>query len=108
LFLFLFLVSRLLADGELKVAEADAKRAAIQKPAPGYPAAARQLNVTGRVDLVAVVGLDGSVEEVRVVTGNPILTKACGDAVKNWKFTPFRQDGKVVRAAASLSFDFRQ
>lgn len=90
----------------LQVDEARAKRAAIEKPAPAYPAAARQMKITGVVQLEAIVREDGSVEEVKIVTGNSLLTKSSAEAVKNWRFKPFEADGKPARALVSLSFEF--
>src|SRR5262249_12219910 len=50
------------ADPELHVDEAQGKRAAIEKPAPPYPLAARQLKISGEVRLEAVVSIAGTVE----------------------------------------------
>jgi len=90
----------------LRVSESDAKRSAIEKSAPVYPPVARQLKVTGRVVVEAVVSESGSVDEVRPLNGNPILTKPAVDAVKKWKFKPFQADGKAVAALVTLSFEF--
>jgi periplasmic protein TonB len=94
------------ADPELKVGESDAKKAALAKPAPVYPLTARQLKVTGKVVIEAVVGETGVVSDVRPVTGNPILTKPALEAVKKWKFRPFERDGRAVAALVTLSFEF--
>lgn len=103
-----FAVLAFAADPELRISEGEAKKAAIVKSAPVYPPMARQLNITGRVEVEAVVGADGVVESVSIVAGNPILTKASVEAVKKWRFRPFETAGAPVRAIASLSFDFRQ
>ena len=95
------------ADPTLKVGEADARKAATAKPPPDYPSAAQQLRIVGRVELDAIVAEDGSVEEVRPVKGNPLLTKAGATALKKWRFTPFQEDGKPARAMVSISFEFK-
>jgi len=95
------------ADPTLKVAEADARKAATAKPAPDYPPAAQQLRIGGRVELEAIVAEDGTVEEARPVKGNPMLTKAGAAALKKWRFTPFQEDGKPARALVSISFEFK-
>lgn len=94
------------ADPELHVDEAQAKRAAIDKPAPLYPVTARQLKIAGEVRVEAVVATDGTVEDVRIVSGSPVLTKSSAEAVKKWRFRPFETNGKAVRAVVSLSFEF--
>ena len=94
------------ADPELRVGESDAKKAAVAKPAPVYPLTARQLKVTGKVVVEAVVSEAGVVSDVRPVTGNPILTKPALEAVRKWKFRPFEREGKAVAALVTLSFEF--
>ena len=94
------------ADPSLKISESEAKKAATEKSAPVYPLTARQLKVTGRVVVEAVVSESGSVDEVRPVTGNPILTKPAMEAVRKWKFKPFQADGKTAAAIVTLSFEF--
>ena len=97
----------LAADPALKVSEADARKAATTKPPPEYPRAAAQLRIAGRVELEAIVAEDGSVEDVRPVRGNPLLTQAGVTALKKWRFTPFQEDGKAARALISISFEFK-
>ena len=92
---------------DVRVAEADAKQAATSKPMPEYPATARQLKITGVVQVEVVIGADGGVEDVKISSGNPVLTKACAKAVHDWRFKPFLQDGKPTRAVAPLTFEFK-
>lgn len=107
-FIGLLIAAKLItaADPSLRINESDAKKSATEKSAPIYPPVARQLKVTGRVVVEAVVSEDGSVGEVRPLTGNPILTKPAMDAVRKWKFKPFQADGKTVAAVVTLSFEF--
>jgi protein TonB len=95
------------ADPDLRIAEAEAKKAAIARPAPEYPMMARQLKVTGQVAIEAVVDTSGAVLEARAASGNPILTKPALEAVKKWRFKPFTAGGKPAPALVSLSFEFR-
>jgi protein TonB len=94
------------ADPGLRIGEAEAKRAATERVAPVYPITARQLKVTGKVVIEAVVNDNGIVSEARPLTGNPILTKPALEAVKKWKFKPFEVDGKPSAAVVTLSFEF--
>lgn len=94
------------ADPQLRIAEPEAKKAAIEKPAPAYPLTARQLKITGDVHLEAIVAADGTVEDVRILTGNAVLTKPAVEAVRKWRFQPFEAAGKPARAIVSLSFEF--
>jgi protein TonB len=92
---------------DVELTEAQAKEAAISKPMPEYPAMARQLKVTGKVQLQVVIGSSGAVEDVRIVSGNPVLTRPCAKVVQEWRFTAFKQEGKPARATAPLTFEFR-
>ena len=98
--------SSLRGDSGLRVTEAEAKRAAIAKPAPEYPMAARQLKVVGKVSLEVVVADDGHVSDVRIVSGNPILTKPAAEALRRWRFRPFLSGGKPSGAIAEITFEF--
>lgn len=103
----LFLVPATMS-GALRINEADAKRAAIQKVTPAYPPAARQLKISGTVAVEASVDTSGKVQDVKVTTGNPVLGQAVVAAVKQWKFKPFEAGGSISPAVVTLSFDFRQ
>jgi TonB family protein len=92
-------------QGETRVPTALALRAATNKPRPEYSAIARQMHVTGKVEIDLVVGADGAVEDVRIISGNPLLSAAAVTAAKKWKFGDLGQNGEKV--VVSLSFDFK-
>jgi protein TonB len=94
-------------DEPLKVSRPDAMAAATSKPTPVYPAMAKQLKVEGVVEVQVVITEEGKVETATPVSGNPILTKAALETVKQWKFTPFKDGGKSVKAQTVLSFSFK-
>jgi periplasmic protein TonB len=94
-------------DGPKKVTRQEAMSAVLSKVAPQYPPMARQLKIEGAVELQATVTESGAVEEVTITSGNPVLTKPAVEAVKKWKFAPFVQDGKAVKAMAPLTVIFK-
>lgn len=85
----------------------EAMDAATSKPVPEYSAMARQLKVQGQVSVNVYISEEGKVERVETVTGNPMLLKCAEDGVRRWKFAPFLEDGKPVKATATLSFNFK-
>jgi protein TonB len=93
-------------DGAKRVTQHEAMSAVISKIAPEYPPAARQLKIQGVVEIEAVIGENGSVEHVKAMSGSPVLTKAASDALMKWKFKPFTEDGKPVKAVVTMSFTF--
>jgi TonB family protein len=95
-----------LAEDRMRVATDDAMHAATTKVAPTYSPVARQLKLEGDVKVDVSIGEDGGVQEVSSVAGNPVLFQCVKDAVKRWKFSPFKSDGKPAKAIATLSFAF--
>ena len=91
-----------------KVSHAEAISAVTTKSQPQYPPIARQLKIEGTVELAAIVSETGTVEEVTVISGNPVLTKPAAESLKKWKFAPFVQDGKPVRAEAPVTIVFHK
>jgi protein TonB len=91
----------------VRITEADAKKAVVNRIDPEYPPMARQLRLSGRVQLDVYIDEDGRVEKTEGVAGNPMLTNAAANAVKKWKFTPVMSGGKPSKAVAGFSFDFK-
>lgn len=104
--LMLFASQAFPQDGAKKITQHEAMSAVTNKIAPEYPPAARQLKIQGVVEIEAVIGESGSVEHVKAVSGSPVLTKAASDALMKWKFKPFAEDGKPVKAVVTMSFTF--
>jgi protein TonB len=94
-------------DSPKKVTHAEATSAAVNRVEPEYPPMAKQLHISGVVELEAAVNEEGKVDTVRVVNGNPILTKAASAALLKWKFKPFTSNGTPVKALATLTFSFK-
>jgi TonB family protein len=84
-----------------------AERFLKQRIEPAYPDAAREQHIQGQVLLQATVGKDGSVEELTVISGEPQLAIAAGDAVRQWRFLPFLKAGRPVEFQTKIAVDFR-
>jgi TonB family protein len=74
---------------------------------PIYPEAARQANIQGVVALDVVIATDGTVIDVRPISGPDELTPAAVDAVKWWRFQPYLVNGQAVQVKTTLAVDFR-
>ena len=66
--------------------ESKVARAVKIRTPPEYPAIARQMNLRGSVQLEVTIKADGSVKEVRVIGGHPLLANAATISVKQWRF----------------------
>jgi TonB family protein len=73
---------------------------------PGYPLLARQMKVQGSVILLALIGRDGLIQDLRVVSGPPILASAAQEAVKQWHFKPHFQGADAVETQAKITVNF--
>ncbi len=79
----------------------------VHSVAPVYPAGARQFRLEGTVVLQATVMEDGTVGNIKVVAGAPVLAQSAVDAVKNWRYEPFQLDGNPVKNATTITIDFK-
>jgi protein TonB len=71
-----------------------------------YPVLAQQMKVQGSVVLQALVGADGVVQNLRVMSGPGILTSAAERAVRGWHFKPVLQNGQPVETKATITVNF--
>lgn len=64
------------------------------------------MRVQGSVVLQAVVGTDGNIEDLRVISGPAILATAAQQAVRQWRFKPYLQNGQPVETKARITVNF--
>jgi protein TonB len=79
----------------------------LKKVQPAYPSNALRMRVEGPVKLMATVGKTGSVTEVKVVSGDQLLTQSAVDAVKQWKYKPYLLNGDPVEIQTEISINFK-
>jgi TonB family protein len=73
---------------------------------PIYPLLAQQMKVQGSVVLQALIGEDGNVQSVQVVSGPEILASAAVEAVRQWRFNPSYKGGRAVPAETRITVKF--
>jgi TonB family protein len=73
---------------------------------PSYPTLARQMKVQGSVVLKALIGRDGIIQNLRVVSGPHILAAAAEDAVRQWRFKPHYEGSEAVETQAKITVNF--
>lgn len=95
-----------IATQKVSVSSGVAQGMLVHRVAPQYPAQAKQARLQGTVVLQAVIGKDGSVTSVRALKGNPVLTQAAIDAVKQWRYRPYALNGEPVEADTQISVTF--
>jgi TonB family protein len=91
-----------MAKAELRVSMSEALKAAVKRPNPAYSPIAKQMRVAGDVEVEVNITKEGDVENVKVLSGNALLTAPVVKAVKEWKFSPFASE-----AVTLLKFSFK-
>jgi protein TonB len=79
----------------------------IHRVEPTYPDLARRARIGGEVRLEGVIGTDGRMRELKVLSGHPLLTKAALDAVSQWLYRPTTLNGEPVEVIAPIVVTFR-
>lgn len=75
---------------------------------PVYPAEARKDRLEGTIALDIVVGRDGSVVSIKPLNGPDVLAQAAMDALRWWKFEPYRVNGEPAAAETTLAVEFKK
>ncbi len=78
----------------------------VSDPKPSYPTLASLTRTQGNVVMQAVISKDGTVEELHVIKGHRLLRGAAKNAVRNWRYRPYKIDGVPVEVATIVSVDF--
>jgi len=73
---------------------------------PQYPPLARAARISGSVVLQAVIGKDGAIQNLRLISGHPMLTQAAIDAVKQWRYRPYFLNGEPVEVDTQITVNF--
>jgi protein TonB len=78
----------------------------VKRVDPAYPTLARQAHIQGEVVLRVFISQSGNIENLRVVSGHPFLTKAAIDAVQQWRFRPYYLNGTPIEVEAQITVRF--
>jgi protein TonB len=78
----------------------------VNKVQPMYPPLARQTRISGTVRLHAIIAKNGTVEQLEVISGHPLLVQAALDAVRQWKYQPTTLNGENVEVDTTIDVIF--
>ena len=78
----------------------------LDKTVPQYPAIARAARIQGTVVLQATIAKDGTIQNLRVINGPPMLQQAAIDAVRSWRYKPYRLNGEPVEVETTVNVVF--
>jgi protein TonB len=71
-----------------------------------YPPLARQTRISGTVRLHAIIGKNGAVQQLEVISGHPLLVQAALDAVRQWRYRPTLLNGEPVEVDTTIDVIF--
>jgi protein TonB len=78
----------------------------LQHPEPVYPPLAMQARISGVVRLNAVIGKDGTVQNLTLSSGHPLLVPPAIEAVKQWVYAPTLLNGQAVEVVTQIEVEF--
>lgn len=92
--------------GVLAVTEETSRSLLIHQVSPNYPLEALRAGLQGPVVFEVLVGRDGTIQDLKLVRGYFALGLAAVDAVKQWRFRPYRVNGEIVQMQTFLTVNF--
>ena len=93
-------------DGTTALSSSATNNHLLKRVEPQYPEEAKQRRIEGPVVLNALVGTNGVVRELKVVSGDRLLAKSATDAVRQWRFQPHRLNNRLVEFETQITVNF--
>jgi len=95
-----------LADVTVQVSPQEADARLDRKVEPEYPARALDAGIQGDVVLNVLIGRNGKVKDIKVASGDPVLTHAAVSAVKHWRYEPWASGGNNLETETTVTLRF--
>jgi periplasmic protein TonB len=99
-------VPKVAAPQRVRVSQGVTQGLLIRKIQPNYPPLARQARIQGSVLLQAVISKEGAIENLRLISGHPMLAPAALEAVKQWRYKPYILNGEPVEVETQITVNF--
>ena len=92
--------------GPLRVSQGVEGAKLLFNPKPAYPELAKRVRSEGMVRLEAIIGADGKIRDLRVLSGPPLLVNAARDAVMQWRYQPTLLNSVAVEVVTEIEVNF--
>jgi protein TonB len=99
-------VPRVATPQRVRVSQGVSQGLLIRKVQPAYPPLARQARIQGNVVLQAEISKDGTIENLRLMSGHPMLAPSAIEAVKQWRYKPYFLNGEPVEVETQITVIF--
>jgi protein TonB len=93
-------------SGPIRVSEGVQMAKLINRVMPIYPPLAKSARISGVVHLIGIISKDGTIRDLKVISGHPLLTKAALDAVSQWVYKPTLLSNEAVEVIAPIDVNF--
>jgi TonB family protein len=90
----------------VRVSEKVAQQMVLKRVEPRYPEIAKSARIQGAVVMFVVIGKEGTVKVLRLISGHPLLSPAALSAVKGWRFRPYVLNGEPVEVQTTITVHF--
>ena len=91
----------------IRISQGVTKGSLIQKIEPKYPPLAQGARIAGQVLLRAIIGKDGDIKELELLSGHPMLAPAAIAAVQQWRYRPFLLNGEPIEVETTVTVTFQ-
>lgn len=91
----------------VRVSQGVSRGLLVYRVEPVYPPLARQAHIQGVVVLTAIIDKEGSIQNLQLVSGHPMLAPAAIEAVKQWRYKPFLLNGQSVGVETTVTVNFQ-
>lgn len=95
------------SSAPLRVSEGVQEARLLNRVTPAYPVLARQARMEGSVALRAIIGRDGIVREVELLSGSPLFVREAMEAVRQWRYQPTLLNGEPVEVETHITVIFK-
>jgi protein TonB len=99
-------VPKVATPQRVRVSQGVSQGLLIKKVQPPYPPLARQARIQGQVVLQAEISKDGSIQNLRLISGHPMLAPSAIEAVKQWRYKPYYLNGEPVEVETQITVIF--
>jgi protein TonB len=99
-------VPKVATPQKIRVSQGVAQGNLVHQVTPVYPPIAKAARVQGSVQLAATISKDGTIQNLRVISGHPMLVQSALDAVKQWRYKPYFLNGEPVEVETQITVNF--
>ncbi|MGA6986300.1 MAG: energy transducer TonB [Terriglobales bacterium] len=99
-------VPKVATPQRVRVSQGVSQGLLIRRVQPNYPPLAKQARIQGQVVLQAEISKDGTIQNLQLISGHPMLAPAAIEAVKQWRYKPYLLNGEPVAVETTVLVNF--